>query len=56
MTDISSIPLNKLVDSAENVRKTAGADSALQELTASIAAHALRQPRREMTMGPNHWC
>ena len=29
MTDISSIPLNKLVDSPDNVRKTAGADGAL---------------------------
>jgi hypothetical protein len=38
-----SIPLNKLVDSAENVRKTAGADGALQELAASIAAHGLLQ-------------
>lgn len=43
MTDISSIPLNKLVDSPDNVRKTAGADSALQELAASIAAHGLLQ-------------
>ena len=43
MTDISSIPLNKLVDSAENVRKAASADSALQELAASIAAHGLLQ-------------
>lgn len=44
MTDISSIPLNKLVDSAENARKTAaGADGALQELAASIAAYGLLQ-------------
>jgi len=43
MTDISSIPLNKPVDSADNVRKTACADSALQELAASIAAHGLLQ-------------
>lgn len=32
MTDISSIPLNNIVDSAENVRTTAGADTTLQEL------------------------
>lgn len=43
MPDISSIPLNKLVDSAENARKTAGADGALQELAASIAAYGLLQ-------------
>ena len=43
MTDISSIPLNKLVDSHDNVRKTADADGALQELAASIAAHGLLQ-------------
>jgi ParB-like nuclease domain len=43
MTDISSIPLNKLVDSAENVRKTTGADGALQELASSIAARGLLQ-------------
>jgi ParB-like chromosome segregation protein Spo0J len=43
MTDISSIPLNKLVASPNNVRKTAGADSALQELAASIAKHGLLQ-------------
>jgi ParB-like nuclease domain len=43
MTDISSLPLNKLVDSSDNVRKTAGAESALQELAASIAAHGLLQ-------------
>jgi ParB-like nuclease domain len=43
ITDISSLPLNKLVASPDNVRKTAGADSALQELAASIAAHGLLQ-------------
>jgi ParB family transcriptional regulator, chromosome partitioning protein len=43
MTDITSIPLNKLVASEDNVRKTAGADSALQELASSIAAHGLLQ-------------
>ena len=43
MTDISSIPLNKLVASKDNVRKTAGADSALHELASSIAAHGLLQ-------------
>ena len=34
---------NDLVDSAENVRKTAGAESSLQELAASIGAHGLLQ-------------
>jgi ParB family transcriptional regulator, chromosome partitioning protein len=43
MTDITSIPLNKLVASEDNVRKTASADSALQELASSIAAHGLLQ-------------
>lgn len=41
MTDITSIPLNKLVAWNGNVRKTAGADTALAELAASIAAHGL---------------
>ncbi len=39
-----SIPLNKLVLWDGNVRKTAGADTALAELAASIAAHGLLQP------------
>jgi ParB family chromosome partitioning protein len=41
MTDTTSIPLNKLVAWDGNVRKTAGADTALAELAASIAAHGL---------------
>jgi ParB family chromosome partitioning protein len=43
MTDVTSIPLNKLVAWDGNVRKTAGADAALHELAASIAAHGLLQ-------------
>jgi ParB family transcriptional regulator, chromosome partitioning protein len=43
MTDITSIPLNKLVVSDDNVRRTAGADTALHELASSIAAHGLLQ-------------
>jgi ParB family chromosome partitioning protein len=43
MTDITSIPLNKLAAWDGNVRKTAGADTALAELAASIAAHGLLQ-------------
>jgi hypothetical protein len=43
MTDITSIPLNKLVASEDNVRKTAVADTALHELASSIAAHGLLQ-------------
>ena len=43
MTDITSIPLNKLAAWSGNVRKTAGADTALAELAASIAAHGLLQ-------------
>jgi ParB family chromosome partitioning protein len=43
MTDTTSIPLNKLVAWDGNVRKTAGADTALAELAASIAAHGLLQ-------------
>lgn len=38
-----SIPLNKLVPWGGNVRKTEGADTALAELAASIAAHGLLQ-------------
>ena len=38
-----TIPLNKLVAWDGNVRKTAGADTALAELAASIAAHGLLQ-------------
>ena len=44
MTDTTSIPLNKLVAWSGNVRKTAGADTALAELAASIAAHGLINP------------
>jgi ParB family chromosome partitioning protein len=43
MTDVTSIPLNKLVAWDGNVRKTAGADTALHELASSIAAHGLLQ-------------
>jgi ParB family chromosome partitioning protein len=44
MTDNhQSIPLNQLVLWPGNVRKTAGADTALAELAASIAAHGLLQ-------------
>ena len=43
MTDITSIPLNKLVASEDNVRRTAVTDASLQELAASIAAHGLLQ-------------
>src|ERR1700684_4494456 len=43
MTDITSIPLNKLAAWDGNVRKTAGADTALAELAASITAHGLLQ-------------
>src|SRR5271169_1604635 len=43
MTDTTSIPLNKLTAWDGNVRKTAGADTALAELAASITAHGLLQ-------------
>src|SRR5271165_4537394 len=43
MTDTTSIPLNKLTAWDGNVRKTAGADTSLAELAASIAAHGLLQ-------------
>jgi ParB family chromosome partitioning protein len=43
MTDITPIPLNKLVASEDNVRNTGGADTALHELALSIAAHGLLQ-------------
>jgi ParB family chromosome partitioning protein len=45
MTDTSSalIPLNKLTAWDGNVRKTAGTDTALAELAASISAHGLLQ-------------
>jgi ParB family chromosome partitioning protein len=43
MTALESIPLNKLVAWNGNVRKTAGADTSLGELAASIAAHGLLQ-------------
>jgi ParB family chromosome partitioning protein len=42
MNTIQTIPLNKLVLSKANVRKT-GADEGLEELAASIAAIGLRQ-------------
>lgn len=42
MTDVTTIPLNKLVPSADNVRKTGAADG-IDELAASIAAHGLLQ-------------
>ncbi|MBV9081721.1 MAG: ParB N-terminal domain-containing protein [Acidobacteriaceae bacterium] len=43
MTETTSIPLHKLTASGSNVRKTAGADTALAELAASIASHGLLQ-------------
>lgn len=43
MTDITPIPLGKLVVSEDNVRRTAATDAGLQELAASIAAHGLLQ-------------
>jgi ParB family chromosome partitioning protein len=43
MTDITPIPLNKLVASQDNVRRTAAPDASLGELAASIAAHGLLQ-------------
>jgi ParB family chromosome partitioning protein len=43
MTDITPIPLGKLVVSEDNVRRTAATDVGLQELAASIAAHGLLQ-------------
>jgi ParB family transcriptional regulator, chromosome partitioning protein len=42
MTDITLIPLNKLAQSADNVRKTATAQG-IAELAASIKAHGLQQ-------------
>jgi ParB family chromosome partitioning protein len=44
MTEVTTIALNKLIPWTGNVRKTAGADTALAELAASIAAHGLLQP------------
>ncbi len=41
MTATTFIPLNKLVAWDGNVRKTAGADTSLAELAASIASHGL---------------
>src|SRR5436309_14973575 len=41
MTATTLIPLNKLVAWNGNVRKTAGSDTGLAELVASIAAHGL---------------
>jgi hypothetical protein len=40
MTDITQIPLGKLVASEDNVRRT---DAGVQELAGSIAAHGLLQ-------------
>ena len=48
---IEMIPLNKLVPSPSNVRKT-GADTGIDELTASIAAHGLLQ-NLSVRPGPN---
>jgi len=45
MTDITSIPLGKLVVSEDNVRRTAATDAGLQELANSIATHGLLQSR-----------
>ena len=45
MTDTTSIPLNKLVAWDGNIRKTTGADTALAELAASIAAHPFDDAR-----------
>jgi ParB family chromosome partitioning protein len=42
MTDIISVPLNKLVPSQANVRRV-GRESGIEELAASIAAHGLLQ-------------
>ena len=42
MTETTDIPLNKLIAWDGNVRKT-DADSGLEELAASIAAHGLLQ-------------
>jgi ParB family chromosome partitioning protein len=44
MTATTSIPLSKLVLWSGNVRKTAGSDTGLAELAASIAAHGLINP------------
>ena len=43
MTDITQIPLGKLVASEDNVRRTAATDAGVQELAASTAAHGLLQ-------------
>jgi len=43
MTEITPIPLRKLVVSEDNVRRTAATDAGLQELAASIGAHGLLQ-------------
>ena len=42
MTDLTTIPLNKLVPADDNVRKTGKGDG-IDELAASIAAHGLLQ-------------
>ena len=51
MTDNRSIPLNKLTAWDGNVRKTAGADTALAELAASIAAHG-QNASLDLTLPP----
>ncbi len=52
MTDISSIPLNKLVASPHNARRPSGTHSALQELAASIAAHGCLLSGSVAVVGP----
>jgi hypothetical protein len=51
MTDITSIPLNKLVVSDDNVRRTAGADTAPNELPSSIAAQPKNKLRQTRLLG-----
>jgi ParB-like chromosome segregation protein Spo0J len=50
MTDMTSIPLNELVASEDNVRRAAGADTALHELASSLAAHGLLQEPAAVTL------
>jgi hypothetical protein len=45
MTDSLSIRLNRLVDSTDDVRKTAGADSTLQALAWSVTTHGFSVQR-----------
>ena len=51
-TQTKNIPLNKLKPWEGNARKTAGADTALAELAASIAALGLIQP---VVVRPAKW-